>query len=434
MRTRSANRLATAAFALTLLVTGAAQATPTTGSIPPPVTGTSPRPPIQPPHSRPEVKGPPPPAEDLPAGFSSWETLFAEQQKLNAVADRIVAAGSAGFAGLIADPTNREVRLYWKGTLPAAVADAVTLGRLQAPVSVFSAPYSEAELEVEAQRWIDSGLATDAYPKSDGTGVTVEAAGEARAGGPELPGGSRTAFTAEYGHGRWASLAAEPAVTSEQPAVAYWRWNDTAPRWGGSRFYADGHANCTAGFPVIDFEGYPGMLIAGHCGTVGKKVQSPFGGAKFGEVWWDWDYHDVAAVWVYDSVQGNVYVGPWNSSYSRPVAAAASNYTGNYVCVSGSTTGSNCAIRVYYRSPSDVTIRAERSKNGACAAAPGDSGGPVIEDYQSLAYGKGILSAGSDSVTCWVGGTAIGGYHRILYKGLKFTLNATGSTLKTMYN
>lgn len=40
----------------------------------------------------------------VPGGFKSWGELRATQQKLNAAADRIAAAGGDGFAGVVAAP------------------------------------------------------------------------------------------------------------------------------------------------------------------------------------------------------------------------------------------------------------------------------------------------------------------------------------------
>src|SRR5690349_14241302 len=62
-------------------------------------------------------------ADPAPAGFRSWPEAMAVQARLNEAADQIVAAtasagGETGFAGLIAAPENRELRLYWKGSPP----------------------------------------------------------------------------------------------------------------------------------------------------------------------------------------------------------------------------------------------------------------------------------------------------------------------------
>jgi hypothetical protein len=175
------------------------------------------------------------------------------------------------------------------------------------------------------------------------------------------------------------------------------------------------------------------MLTAGHCGQPGEELRTP-AGTVIGQTWWEWDYQDIALIWVYSSAQGRVYTGGWNSSSSRPINSAASNYVGNYVCTNGAASGEHCAVKVYYRSPSDVTIKAERTKSGACAVAHGDSGGPVISQSTGAAFGHGIISAGQSSVsTCGygAGGQKLDGYHKVHYKGLKFALGHFGATLRT---
>ncbi|MET7549702.1 S1 family peptidase [Streptomyces sp. NPDC005500] len=383
---------------------------------------------------KPAKEAPPVSTEELPAGFASWESLFDEQIRLNDIADRIVKAGLEGYAGMVVDPTNHDVRLYWKGTLPNKVAAAVEEGRKLAPVKVLSAPYTDAELRAEAQRWLDSGRATDAYPKEDGSGVVVGVSTAASGGPPVLPGGSRATFTVKYGQEKFVPAVGEPAgtekITTPAASPPWWRWNDTSPYWGGAMYEVVGGPTCTTGFSVIDSEGDPGMLTAAHCGQVNQQVHTLADSSyNYGQFYGTWAYQDVALIWVYKNVSGHVYVGPYYSDWSRAIAGASSNYTGNYVCPSGAKSGEHCAVKVYYVSPSDVTVRASRVKSGECAISKGDSGGPVISQNSGPAWGMGIISAGSGTVTCSENG--VKGYHDMVYKGLKFTLGAFGATLKT---
>ena len=170
-RARSRGRFGVVvAMTATLVISGAGAAyaeNPDPRPARPPVTDPGPQP------AKPRVDTPRP-DEVPPGGYASWDALFEEQHRLNGIADRIVAAGGTGYAGLVVDPENRDVRLYWKGSLPAAVQRAVDTGRSTAPVQVFPAAHTEAELHAEAQRWLDSGRVSDAYPKADGSGVVVE--------------------------------------------------------------------------------------------------------------------------------------------------------------------------------------------------------------------------------------------------------------------
>ncbi|WP_117208163.1 S1 family peptidase [Allorhizocola rhizosphaerae] len=393
---------------------------------------------------RPPVGDPMPPrtapvgevsTEDLPAGFASWAALFAEQHRLNAVADRIEAAGRGdGYAGLIVDPENHDVRLYWKGALPAEVQSAVDAGRRSVPVQVFQAAYSADELRAEAQRWLDSGHVVDAYEKADGSGLVLGVAESASAGPPQLPGGTRVPFEVEYDQSAEVPLNAEPSAADNAVSATWWRQHDQSPYWGGARYETPG-SSCTTGFAVTDNEGYPGFLTAGHCGEPGDIVETYVGDDLIGKMWSDWDYQDIALIWAFSNVEGRAYVGPWHSNWQRPINSAASNYVGNYVCTNGAASGEHCAIKVYYRSPSDVTIKAKRTKSGACAVAHGDSGGPVIAQSTGAAFGHGIITNGANGEvsTCGYGynGEKLKGYRGLVFKGLKFALGHFGATLRT---
>ncbi|MEV6495134.1 hypothetical protein AB0M20_41915, partial [Actinoplanes sp. NPDC051633] len=268
----------------------------------------------------------PPSTEDVPPGFASWDEVFELQSKLNAAADRIVAAGGDGYAGLVADPDNRDVRLYWKGEVPAAVRGAVDEGRRSVPVQVLPADYTRVELEAEARRWHDSGLAVQAYPASDGSGVVVGVAGTGTA--PKLPGGERTRYVVEFEQSAPDPLAAEAPATT---LVDYNRQFDRAPYWGGAMYYNDGWG-CTLGFPITDWWGDPGMLTAGHCGDPSDTVTTTNQWNVFGQFWDQNDAVDIAHIWVYSSVEPFVYVGGLTSSQGRRLIGAGNNHSGNYVC------------------------------------------------------------------------------------------------------
>ena len=65
----------------------------------------------------------------MPGGFASWSELLRLQQRMNTAAARITngrrsAGANSGFAGIVADPTTRQLQVYWKGEPPAnLVAD-----------------------------------------------------------------------------------------------------------------------------------------------------------------------------------------------------------------------------------------------------------------------------------------------------------------------
>src|SRR2546430_157636 len=96
--------------------------------------------------ARPELPG----AGAAPGGFASWADLMKMQNRLNAAAERIVAASATGYAGIVAAPENRELRVYWKGAPPAAAAGLIQQLRRGVAIRVPPATYSQRELLGEA--------------------------------------------------------------------------------------------------------------------------------------------------------------------------------------------------------------------------------------------------------------------------------------------
>jgi hypothetical protein len=256
----------------------------------------------------------------------------------------------------------------------------------------------------------------------------VEVAGSGSA--PKLPGGERTRFVVEYGQS-----APEPLVADEAPSntlVDYNRQFDRAPFWGGAKYYGAG--GCTTGFPITDWWGDPGMLTAGHCGEPGDVLTTTSSSTVIGQILDDNDSVDIAHIWVYSQVEPYSYVGGITSSQGRRLVGAATNHSGNYLCTNGAASGEHCAVKVYDVNGGTHTISAKRTKKNACAVAKGDSGGPVLSQHSGIAYGYGIISSGSESVsTCGVGynGLPLVGFHKVKFKSLIWTLSYFGATLRT---
>jgi hypothetical protein len=137
-------------------------------------------------------------ADPVPAGFSSWAEVHAVQERQDVVADQLaeaaVAPDGTGFGSIVAEPDNRQLRLYWKGALPASVR-ALLAQDTEVTVIVQPAAYSATELQSEIDRMMaarPAGLApsadrvTGAGPRSDSSGLKVFVNGTAAAG-RELP-------------------------------------------------------------------------------------------------------------------------------------------------------------------------------------------------------------------------------------------------------
>ncbi|RCG32706.1 hypothetical protein DQ384_04295 [Sphaerisporangium album] len=326
----------------------------------------------------------------VPGGFTSWKDLLATQEKLVKAADRLTAAvrtqGGAGFAGIVAAPENRELRVYWKGAVPERIGDLVGRLRRDVPVSVLPAAYSARELESETNRLgrASGSAVTSIAPNPDGSGLTVSGAdyGETRS----KVAGSAVPVTVEAG------------VT---PAPAA-RWNDDAPWLGGAAWRnASTGLGCSTGFAVTA-GGASWMLSAAHCGSVGQTATDPTG-QVIGPI----AYADVRrdVMLIRAGTAGRVYNNDPAATppeYSNPVAGTSSTYVGMWLCTSGAYSGTICLCQVKM---TNVTIYLARdvlygmalieNSTRKNAAGQGDSGGPVETPEPSgttRQYAVGVIS------------------------------------------
>ncbi len=323
----------------------------------------------------------PPPAAPTPAGFASWDEVFAAQDRLNAAARRIVAARGSGYAGVVAAPTNRDLRVYWKGTVPLSVrriADG-----LGVPTTFLPARFSEREMLAEARRLATDPRVLSVGPEVDGSGLTIAVS---QAGLRELRAGALGTTMALH-----LQPGPAPQILSRQ--------DDFSPRLGGSK-YRIGSGSCTAGFSIM-WNFWERMLTAGHCGN-NTNVAYDGGGGLIGDVFNDNTGRDT--MMLNARVEGetfgpSIYIGPWDGNEARNVAAAAEDFVGNYVYTGGARTGENCCPRVTHVNQTDAGFfpltRAELDRAG-CAAARGDSGGPVYHRTRGTPdlFGRGTISTG----------------------------------------
>ena len=377
-------RAATATFVLTLLVAGvtaapAAAAAPadkatTTGSF---------------------VDSTP-----APAGFASWTELLGLQQKMNTAAARIETAAqrgaTSGFAGIIADPTKRELQVYWKGTAPA---NLVAAAQATVPTRVLPAAYSQRELLAAAARFsaAASGKFTTVGPRADGAGLIVGTQ-DGLTGAARLAGVPVTVQT---------NVSASPAT----------RWNDSSPWWGGAawRNSANG-GGCSTGFAVWH-AGVTRMLSAGHCANIDNVATDPTG-QTIGSVVADNTSSDTLIIAA--SSGGRVFNNSTNaaggvvSEFSNQVIGAQASQVGNWVCSSGAYSGTRCSIQVKARNLCiNVTgigvvcgqVQAENT-TFTNAVGEGDNGGPVeivnaANTNQVFATGTNTaIDATNTSTTC----------------------------------
>jgi hypothetical protein len=284
------------------------------------------------------VGGPLPSAisADVPAGFSSVNELMTVQRRLNAVANRLTASLAArpGFAGVTVPVEQRQVRLYWKGTVPAAVRERVAAVRGDAAVVVQPARFSKAQLQAAR---------TSLLRRAGQAGVTVQSVG-VRADGSGLTVSASGAKAEEV-------LDSESAVVARRASrpVTGSRINDSPPYWGGARWTVPG-SSCTTGFPIIrNSDAREFMLSAGHC-AANNNTALDGGGQTMGTVSGDNNPRDWLLIGA--NTAGRIYIGVVDQSgnpvseTSLRVAGWAANHVGNLVCTNGSYSGSRCNVRI----------------------------------------------------------------------------------------
>ncbi|MGW2511243.1 S1 family peptidase [Streptomyces scopuliridis] len=170
---------------------------------------------------------------------------------------------------------------------------------------------------------------------------------------------------------------------------------------GGDAIFGGG-ARCSLGFNVIDGNGAPGFLTAGHCGVAAAEWSDAAGGAPVGTVQQatfpgDGDFAFVSYDDATTEAPSTVDTG---DGQTVEITGAAEATVGQAVIRMGSTTGLNDGSVTGL----DATVNyAEGTVTGLIqtdvCAEPGDSGGPLFTADGSAI---GLTSGGSGD--CTVGG------------------------------
>lgn len=352
-------------------------ATPTLASAAPAKSPAAPKPAIP---SSGLLRGP------VPGGFANWAQVYAMQNKLDAAATRILAAGGAGNASIEAAPQSRQLVVYWHGAVSASVR--ALAGRLGVPITFRPAAYTFSALVAQAQ-----GLAADprvirAAPRADGSGLNVTVTATA-------PAVARRAIQA-------ATRIPATITTGQISQAMFSRQADTPPFWGGSRYFSP-VGGCTNGF-ALSVAGAANVyeISAGHCGENGQAASIPGQPAPTGTILAKVQCRDNLAINYPAGVAGRIYTGPFDSSTSTAVAGATPDFVGNLIETGGSSSGEHFNIPVLavdvFATVNGIPCASVGPLTEAglpgnqCVAAPGDSGGPT---YSYLSYPVNVLARGT---------------------------------------
>jgi hypothetical protein len=376
------------------------------------------------------------PTGAAPAGFGSWADVARLQARLNRAGGRITAAvrgRDTGFAGIIAAPENRELRVYWKGTPPKDITDLINKLRADVPISTLPASYSKQEMTAEADRLVRTanGAITSAAARPDGSGLNIGVPGNgetrsAAAATPLMP------VAIERGVKAVAidSVKATPTSRGDGPPLA----------GGGYWINTAKSIACSLAF-AVNVDGRTQITTGGHCGDPGDPVNA--GGQTVGTVTRRAADANVSLL----DVPGTGYVinnDAGLNEFRTPVIGVAPNFVGNYVCTSGASSGTQCNIKVVNTDVTiDVTgdrvlhgmVNAEQ-QNHENMAGSGDGGGPVeqVAEDPSKVYAAGIISLRADNADAPCTGidTSHGGcVWAIWYQDMTYALQALGASIAT---
>ncbi|MEN3356132.1 MAG: hypothetical protein V7637_114 [Mycobacteriales bacterium] len=335
----------------------------------------------------------------VPGGFASWAALYAYQDRLNAAATGVLAAGGAGKASIVADPVSRQLQVYWYGQVPDAVRSAT--GKLDVPVRFGSARYPLSELVAEARRLTADPRLASVAPAPDGSGLRMTLVQrELAAGQADLVATARVPVSV--------SVGPRPTTTAGRQA-------DTAPFWGGSR-YIHGTSLCSSGFSlrVGDRPTNNYAITAGHCGALFDPFTVPGQSSPTGQMFGAAACRDNLLLGYFSQVTPRIYTGTFDSLSSAQVVGAAPDFVGNMVQTGGASSGEHFGIQVQSvdtfgdfgvsgcASVGPLTLASYPTSS--CASAPGDSGGPVYTYSGPDVVGRGTITGGFQGTASCPGG------------------------------
>ncbi|WP_283134672.1 hypothetical protein [Rhizohabitans arisaemae] len=307
----------------------------------------------------------------------------------------VVEAGNdAGFAGI--ELGQDRVLVWWKGVPAKAVQDAVGNARRTAVIEVGEAAHSRKELEAAAGRlWAAAGVT--AGGPVHGVRIPFDGSGLAAA----VEEGNKAAVTQAESRIP-GDLGVPVKVFGRDPLKRTGRCDDRAPWYGGAaiRNTSFGFANhcggtwsrgytCTAGF-AVRLRGLDYLLTAGHCGRP-RSVIGDSTGEAIGNMTHEHVGHDLALIRADGGSAGRIWDGkPGVGDFTKPVIGWLRASGGQWLCMSGSTTGAQCGYQVDGRYSTlcdrDVDgtyecyygLLSARSHYGV-PSRNGDSGGPVFQ-------------------------------------------------------
>ncbi|MGW7201733.1 hypothetical protein [Streptomyces chryseus] len=406
------------------------------------------------------------PTERVPEGFRSWGELWSVQHRLNTAAEKIEKVSKldkgSGYAGIIAAPENRELKVYWHGAVPDQVESAIAIQ--QVPIQVIPAKYSASKLHSEALRLNARDAIKAIIPKVDGSGLALRVNKERSLVADKALKNAVRAARVEVEITEVPTSLSAHTVAGRGPstlptacgALSFCRQNDTPPYYAGGQIWNTFRQRyCSTGFAVQTGDGKRGMLTNSDCGWP-RDLVSDGGGDSIGFIRQHEEKRGTAIIEA--NAAGRIFDGGYDpaTTFSKPVAGATQSYVGNWLCTSGAFSGVICGIKVTEvngymccydtgyggqlpgQTPGGLIrpVTFAMQVDGTSAGGTGDDGGPIFEltDDTQAVIAKGIFdgaSVGSSERPCT--GDTWNGTRRcsreIYYSDVKQTLSHFGATI-----
>jgi hypothetical protein len=388
----------------------------------------------------------PAPAPDPSINLSAAELqVMKNQNHIHAVIEPLLAnldpkkaAAIPGYAGVIVDAAHDHFTLFWKGEPPASVTEALAMLPPGMTAEVRPAAFSKAELHAQRDQLFKDDAATPAEYRAHRIGVREDGSGL----DVSVPKARPVSFTRAGG--------SNVRLLVEAPDHPLSRQADRTPYWGGSRiFVVNGSLSraCTSGFILTDGT-YFHTTTAAHCAqAVGMGFQVLNGNQEpIGTVLLP-DLNPPIGIDLIrlapNSAAAKIYDGVWNDSLgtNKPVIGQMGSGQGDWLCTSGSFSGTVCNIQV--TNPDTTTntnpalfVAEAREVSGKNAAGDGDSGGPVfsLTGTGSMLVARGTIEGGRDGTEVACTGVPAGPirkcYNKITYVRIADTLNIFSLTLQ----
>jgi hypothetical protein len=343
------------------------------------------------------------PTTAVPSGFGSWTEVYQAQEKLDAAAIDILAAGGSGNASIVVSAVTRQLTVYWNGSVPASVQSVADLSGVS--VAFKPAAFTLRQLVTEAQRLAADSRIAQVAPKPDGSGLDVTVTGTALVTGqPDLLSSSSVPMTITVG---------------KVPQAMFSRQNDVPLFWGGSR-YNSPVGGCSNGF-ALSVPGAANVfeISAAHCGPGGGNVVIPGQPNPTGSILAVAQCRDTLAINYPAGVGPFIYNGAFNSATGVHVVGATPDFVGNLIETGGASSGEHFNVPVLavnvFAAIGGIPCAAVGPLTVAglpgnqCVVAPGDSGGPAYSYASGGVLARGTITAGNLGTAVCPGVVANGG-------------------------